>query len=92
MTYLLKARVSPVNRTGSPQGFSPVQISHKLNIIQTMHINIKHTNIIRRATQKSLPFGKWRFRDIIGQENGPKTEKDKTVRARGLGIRTREEI
>ena len=27
-----------------------------------------------------------------GQENGPKTEKDKTERATGLGRRTREEI
>ena len=35
--YLLKA-CSPVKRTGSPQGFSTVQISHKLNTIQNMHI------------------------------------------------------
>ena len=28
---------SPVNRTGSLQGFSQVQISHKLNTIQNMH-------------------------------------------------------
>ena len=35
--YLLKA-YSLVNRTGSPQGFSQVQISHKLNTIQNMHI------------------------------------------------------
>ena len=35
--YLLKA-CSPVSRTGSPQGFSQVQISHKLNTIQNMHI------------------------------------------------------
>ena len=27
-----------------------------------------------------------------GQENGPKAEKDKTQRAKGLGRRTREEI
>ena len=35
--YLLKAH-NPVNRTGSPQGFSQVQSSHKLNTIQNMHI------------------------------------------------------
>ena len=28
---------SPVNRTWSPQGFSQVQMSHKLNTIQNMH-------------------------------------------------------
>ena len=44
-----------------------------------------------RATQKSLPFRKWRFREK-GQENGPKAEKDKTERTTGLGRRTREEI
>ena len=27
----VKAYTSPVNRTGSPRGFSQVQISHKLN-------------------------------------------------------------
>ena len=37
LIYLLKA-YNPVNRTGSPQGFSQVQISHKLNTIQNMHI------------------------------------------------------
>ena len=31
--YLLKA-YSPVNRTWSPEGFSQVQISHKLNRMQ----------------------------------------------------------
>ena len=35
--YLLMA-YGPVNRSGSPQGFSRVQISHKLNTIQNMHI------------------------------------------------------
>ena len=44
-----------------------------------------------RGTQKSLPFGKWRFKET-GQENGPKAEKTKTERATGLGRRTREEI
>ena len=29
---------SPINRTGSPQGFSQVQISYKLNTLQNMHI------------------------------------------------------
>ena len=49
-----------------------------------------------RATQKSLPFGKWRFREKEVREwakgNGPKPEKDKTERAAGLGRRTGEEI
>ena len=34
-----------------------------------------------RATQKSLPFKKWRFRGRKkkkGQENGPKAKKDQT--------------
>ena len=35
-----------------------------------------------RATQKSLPFGKWRFREK-GPENGPKAEKDQAERAGG---------
>ena len=35
--YLLKA-YSPVNPTGSPQGFSLNQILHKLNTIQNMDI------------------------------------------------------
>ena len=47
-----------------------------------------------RATQKSLPFGKWRFRAKGGQGNGSTAEKDKskTERATELGRRTREEI
>ena len=44
-----------------------------------------------KATQKSQPFGKWRFRER-DQENGPKAEMDKTERATGLGRRTKEEI
>ena len=44
-----------------------------------------------RATQKSLPFRKWRFTEKRGQENGPKAEKDKTERVTGLSRRTREE-
>ena len=46
----LSMAYSPVNHTGSPQGFSQVPISHKLNTLQNMHItiNIKHTNIIRK--------------------------------------------
>ena len=34
--YLLNA-YSLVSRTGSPQGFSQIQISHKMNTIQNMH-------------------------------------------------------
>ena len=47
---------------------------------------------ITRATQKSPPFRKWRFRGKKDQENGPKAETDKTEIATGLGKRTREEI
>ena len=32
---------SPVNRTGSPQGFSQIKISHKLNTIQNVHVIYK---------------------------------------------------
>ena len=32
----------PVNCTGTPQGVSQVQISHKLNTIQSMHIIYKY--------------------------------------------------
>ena len=39
--YLLKAN-SPVNHTGSPQGFSQVQISHKLIIIKASTSPINH--------------------------------------------------
>ena len=54
--------------------------------------NRSKNNSKTRATQKSLPFGKWRFRGK-GQESGPKAENDKTERAAGLDrIRTREEI
>ena len=46
-----------------------------------------------RATQKSLPIGKWRFREKeVTAGEWPKAEKDKTERATGLGRRTREEI
>ena len=45
----------------------------------------------KRPTQKSLPFGKWRFREK-GHDNGTKAEKDKAERATGLGRRTKEEI
>ena len=36
--YWLKVDISPVNRTGSPQGFSLDQVLHKLITIQNMHI------------------------------------------------------
>ena len=45
-----------------------------------------------RRSQKSLPFGKWRFIEKRSQENGPKAEEDETERAAGLGRRTKEEI
>ena len=44
---LLKA-YRPVNRTGSPQGFSQVQISHKLNTIQDY-------TLLKRKTYKHNP-------------------------------------
>ena len=37
LIYLLKD-FGPVNRIGLPQGFSQVQLSHKLNTVQNMHI------------------------------------------------------
>ena len=46
----------------------------------------------KQEPHKSLPFGKWRFREKTDQENEPKAEKDKTERATGLGRRIREEI
>ena len=49
--YLLKA-YSPVNRTGSPQDFSPNQILQKMNTnynTKYAHFtNVKHINIIRK--------------------------------------------
>ena len=44
-----------------------------------------------KSHTKSLPFGKWRFREK-DQENGPKAAKDKTERARGLGRKTKGDI
>ena len=52
--YLLKA-YSPVHRTGSPQGFSKVQVSQKLNTIQNMHITFKRRTYKRNP--KVIPFG-----------------------------------
>ena len=44
--YLLKA-YSPINRTGSPQGFSLDQLLHKLNTIQNLaHFNEEDINIV----------------------------------------------
>ena len=56
--YLLKAH-SPVNHTGSSQGFSLVQILHKLDYLEynTKHAhytNIKHINIIRKVVPSVL--------------------------------------
>ena len=45
---------------------------------------------LTRATQKSIPFGKWRFRENMSGD-GPKAENDPTERATGLG-RTKKEI
>ena len=44
-----------------------------------------------RDAQKSLPFGKWRFREKEVRRTGQK-KKNKTERATGLGIRTKGEI
>ena len=54
--YLLKA-YSPVNRTGSPQGCPQVQISHKLNTIQNMHILIIYKRKTYTHNPKVSPFG-----------------------------------
>ena len=45
---------NPINHTGSPQGLSQVQISHKLNIIQNKHIII-YINVKRNP--KVSPLG-----------------------------------
>ena len=45
-----------VNRTGSPQGFSQVQISHKLNTIHTKHCTL-HKRKIYKYNPKVSPFG-----------------------------------
>ena len=42
--------------TGSPQGFSQVQISHKLNVIQNMHITVHKRKIYKHHPKVSL-FG-----------------------------------
>ena len=49
--YLLKT-YSPVIRTVSPQSVSLVQISHKLNRIQTytLYTNVKHISIVRKLS------------------------------------------
>ena len=62
---------------------------HQLKYSFSNHSN---NNKKTRATQKSLPLGKWRFRGKNDQGNGPKAEKEKTERATGLGRRTREEL
>ena len=55
--------------------------------------NCSNKNKKARATQKSLPFGKWRIKENeVRILNGPKAEKDKTERVTRLGRRTREEI
>ena len=52
---------------------------HMLHIPPTKDSPKRSNNKPTRATQKSLPFGKWRFRE---KEVGEK--KDKTERATGL--------
>ena len=58
--HSLKA-YSPVNHTGSPQGFSLSQITHKSNLTEVEYhakharfTNIKHTNIIRKLVPSEL--------------------------------------
>ena len=52
--YLLMA-YSPVNRTGLPQGFSQVQIAHKLNTIQNTHY-IYIVNDVMYVTVSAYPI------------------------------------
>ena len=48
---------SPINRTGSPQGFSQVQFSHRLNKIQcTKHAHYTNVKQIKHNPKVS-PFG-----------------------------------
>ena len=46
---------TPVNFSGSPQGFLQVRISHKLNAIQNMHIIYKRKTY--KHNRKVSPFG-----------------------------------
>ena len=50
----------------------------------------RSTTTTKRATQRSLPFRKWRFREKVVRRMGQKQKKDKTERAKGLRRRTRE--
>ena len=45
-----------------------------------------------RATQKSPPFRKWKFRENQIRRIAQKQKKDKTQKSTGLGRRTREDI
>ena len=56
LIYLLKA-YSPVNHTGSPQGFSQVQIKHKLNTTQNMDTIYIYKRKIYKPNPKVSPFG-----------------------------------
>ena len=58
-----------------------------LHIPPTTHLLTAQTKT--RATEKSLPFRKWRFREKKIRRMG---QKDKTERVTGVGRRTREEM
>ena len=45
---------------------------------QNTHLLTALKKEIKRATQKSLPFGKWKLWGKRSQENRPKAENDKT--------------
>ena len=54
---IIEGLYSPVNRTGSPQGFSLDEMVYKLNTIPHMHITI-YTNITHyKHDWKVSPFG-----------------------------------
>ena len=63
--------------------------AHTINYNTHLLTTKKTKNKQTRATQKSLPFGKRKFREKRGQENGPKAEKDTIQRATGLGRRSK---
>ena len=63
----------PVNRTGAPQGFSLIQISHKLNTVQNTHIftHVKHVNIIRKLVPSVFGGSLWLSGSGRSARSGP---------------------
>ena len=67
-----------------------INAEHTTN--QSTHLLTAQTNKKTKATQKSLPFEKWRFREKDVRLEWAKSREGKTEIATGLGRRTREEI